>query len=246
MRFADAVTTVSVWHAQKLSELNQNTHLIYNGFDHEKFYFKPIPASTFKITYTGRVESEAVKDPALLFEAIAYLTEKKLITPEKVRLQFYLLNQSSKDIIKKMTEKYKSAALVDIFDGVQNEEIPNVLNESSVLLLLANSTVGEKTPKGIMGTKVFEYIAVEKPILCVRNDKSCLEETINETKSGISASSVEEAVNFILTKYGEWEKNGFTHQKIDKEKIGKYSRKEQAGQFVKVFTPFVNTCKYAT
>jgi len=239
IRRADAVTSVSVWHTQKLSQQNKNTSLIYNGFDDEMFYFKPLSEKTFKISYAGRIESEAVKDPTLLFEALAFLSDKKLITPEKFRLQFYLLNQSSKNIIKTITEKFNLVEYVDIFDGVQNEEVPDILNKSSILLLLANTTVGEKTPKGIMGTKVFEYIAVEKPVLCVRNDESCLEETINKTESGISVSHVEDVVEFILDKYKEWGENGYTHQKVNRQIVRQFSRKEQAKQFVSIFESLI-------
>ncbi|MCL2073832.1 MAG: glycosyltransferase [Marinilabiliaceae bacterium] len=235
LRKANAVTTVSQWHTQKLSELNKNAHLIFNGFDSETFYFKTITSSIFKITYTGRIESEAIKDPSLLFETVAIMSKQNIISPNNFRVQFYLLNQTSKDIIKKMREKYGIEIYVDIFDGVPNEEVPAILNESSILLLLANSSVGDKTPKGIMGTKIFEFLAVEKPILCVRNDQSCLEETINNTKSGISASTTEEVSGFILEKYAEWKKNGFTHQTVDKQSIEIFSRKYQSKQFVKLF-----------
>ena len=234
LRKANAVTTVSEWHTTKLSEYNKNTSLIFNGFDSETFYFKPIKSETFKITYTGRIESQAVKDPSLLFESIAFLSNEKLITSEKLRLQFYLFNRSSKNIIRSIAEKYRIMMFVDFFDEVPNEKIPDILNESSILLLLANRATGEKTPKGIMGTKVFEYIAVEKPVLCVRNDESCLEETINSSQSGISASTKEEVTQFILEKYAEWENIGFTQQKINKQAVKKFSRKYQAGQFVSI------------
>ena len=163
------------------------------------------------------------------------MSKQNIISPPKFRLQFYLLNQSSKDIIKIISKRYDIEEYVDILDGVPNSEVPTILNESSILLLLTNTSVGDNTPKGIMGTKVFEYIAVEKPILCVRNDQSCLEETINKTKSGISASSVEEVIKFILEKYAEWKNNGFTQQIIDKKSIELFSRKYQSKQFVELF-----------
>ena len=236
---ANAVTTVSVWHTDKLLEYNKNSYLIYNGFDEEAFCFKQLLNNSFNITYTGKIESIAVKDPTLLFESVAFMSEKKLITPEKFRVQFYLLNQSSKEIIKNMTEKYNVDDYVDVFDSVQNECLPEILNKSSILLLLANSTEGENSPKGIMGTKLYEYLGVEKPILCVRNDKSCLEETINLTKSGISASSIEEVNEFILEKYNEWLKNGFTKQNIEKQELKKFTRRYQAKQFAELFNAII-------
>ena len=236
---ANAVITVSDWHTQKLSEYNKNTFLIFNGFDNETFFYKQVKCNKFKITYTGRIESQAVKDPSLLFESIAYLHEKGLINHESVRIQFYLLDQSSKNIIKKIAEKYKVMMYVDYFDGVSNDKVPDILNESSILLLLANLSIGEKTPKGIMGTKTFEYLAVEKPILLVRNDESCLEETINNSNTGIAASSIEEVNQFIMEKYSEWQNNGYTHQNTNKQYIEQFSRRYQAKQFVQIFESLI-------
>jgi len=235
LRKANAVTTVSEWHKSKLLKYNKKSSLIFNGFDDEFFNFERIEKKTFNITYTGRIESEAVKDPSLFFEAISYLSEKKMITSEKVRLQFYLLNQSSKDIIIKLAEKHHVTNFIDIFDSVSNEKIPAILNESSILLLLSNRSVGEKTPKGIMGTKTFEYLAVEKPVLCVRNDEDCLEKTIKLANAGVSASNKDDVEKFILEKYNEWKINGFTHQNINKQYIKQFSRKFQAEQFVALF-----------
>ncbi len=90
-------------------------------------------------------------------------------------------------------------------------------------------------PKGIMGTKTFEYLAVEKPILCVRNDEDCLEQTINRANAGLAASTVEETERFILEKFSEWQQNGYTHQAVNREYIAQFSRKYQVGQFAGLF-----------
>ena len=51
---ANAVTTVSPWHQQLLSQWNSNTHLIYNGYDATTFYPQDIPSHTFDITFIGK------------------------------------------------------------------------------------------------------------------------------------------------------------------------------------------------
>jgi glycosyltransferase involved in cell wall biosynthesis len=108
-------------------------------------------------------------------------------------------------------------------------------------LLLANSSTGEKSPKGIMGTKLFEYLAVEKPILCVRNDEGCLEEVINLANAGLAASTVKEVEKFILEKFTDWQKNGYTHQSVNQEFVQQFSRKRQAEQFADLFNKLVCT-----
>jgi hypothetical protein len=90
-----------------------------------------------------------------------------------------------------------------------------------------------------MTTKVFEYMAVEKPVLCVRSDEGCLAETICETQSGIAACTVEQVECFILEKYAEWQQNGYTHQTVGRQKVQQFSRKEQAGQFIRIFEALI-------
>jgi len=236
LKNTNVVTTVSEWHAKVLSQYNKNVKLIYNGFAPELFYPQAIETGKFIITYTGRIESQEIKDPSLFFEAMANLREK--IDFKKIKIQFYLTNEKSKEIIKKLVQKHNITDVIDIFDAIQNAEVPKILNSSSILLLLANKSTGENTPKGIMGTKTFEYLAVEKPILCVRNDEDCLEKTIKSANAGLAASTVEETEKFILEKYAEWQKNGYTHQPVNQEFVQQFSRRRQAKQFAELFKEF--------
>lgn len=231
---AQTITTISAWHKEFLSQLNPNTHLIYNGFDEELFYAQAIKTAQFCITFTGRLHSKELRNPELLFEAVAQLAEQKSICKETFRLQFYVIDEKSKQIILACAKKQAILDFVDIHQAVSNSEIPEILNKSSLLLLLANNK-----DKGIVGTKIFEYLAVEKPILCVRNDEGVLQEIITQANAGISASTKEEITVFLLEKYAEWQNNGFTKQPIHREYVNQFSRKCQAEQFIEVFEQLV-------
>ncbi|MDR1699357.1 MAG: hypothetical protein LBR75_06000, partial [Prevotellaceae bacterium] len=232
LRKAGALITVSPWHVETLSKYNSNVRLIYNGYNSEIFYPQTIENKKFTLTFTGRLYSADMCDPSLLFEAVKNLSNENKISPGLFRLQFYLKDDLSKQIIRSFTERYEVSAFVDILDTVQNSENPQILNSSAIFLLLSNQA---KDHKGIMGTKIFEYLAVEKPVLCVRSDKDCLEQTINAANAGLAASTVEETEKFILEKFSEWKQNGYTRQAVNREYIQQFSRKEQAGQFVKLF-----------
>ena len=84
-----------------------------------------------------------------------------------------------------------------------------------------------------MTTKFFEALGVEKPILCVRSDEECLAQVIQETKSGLAATNVEEVKNFILHYYNQWQKQGYTHIEIKGKE--QFTRQNQALQFEKIF-----------
>jgi len=53
LRAADAVTTVSPWHADFIRQFNQNVHIVYNGFDAAQFFPKDTPTKQFTVTYIG-------------------------------------------------------------------------------------------------------------------------------------------------------------------------------------------------
>ncbi len=229
---AGYITTVSEFHVKTLKKYNKQVGLIYNGYDPEFFFPEVKHCQTFNIVYPGRILSVEMEDPTLLFEAIARLSKKGLLTNELCRLQFYT-DDKTKVIVNELAKKYPIENFIDCFDRISSSLIPNILNNASIVLLLTNK---HKTgPRGIMTTKFFEYLAIEKPILCIRNDEDCLEKNINETQSGIAADKVEQVENFILEKYGEWKLNGYTRQKVNRPVVEQFSRKEQAKQFVSIF-----------
>ena len=60
---ANIVTTVSPWHKNLLAQYNENTHLIYNGYDANIFMPKDIACDKFYITYLGKLYSTLLRDP---------------------------------------------------------------------------------------------------------------------------------------------------------------------------------------
>ena len=108
---------------------------------------------------------------------------------------------------------------------------------SSILLVLTTLSTPNGT-HGIMGTKFFENIGIEKPILCVRSDEECLADAIKQTNAGLAATNVEEVKAFVLDKYHEWKQNGYTRQQVvNKEQ---FTRQHEAAQFEQLFLTVIN------
>jgi glycosyltransferase involved in cell wall biosynthesis len=239
LRDAISITTVSPWHVSVLKAYNANTRLIYNGYDPEIFYPADIKADNFFITYTGRLFSIALRNPDLLFQAVERLSEENVITPGCFRIRWFVDDKSQK-LIAGAAAKYTAVEAYMRYSGyVPAAEIPAVLNESSILLLLTNKTDADG-PKGIMTTKFFESLAVGKPILCVRGDEGNLEELINRTRSGLSAHNADEVYRFIKEHYLRWKEGKPYEDNSDKDEIKKFSRKEQAKQFAEIFDRAMN------
>jgi glycosyltransferase involved in cell wall biosynthesis len=187
----------------------------------------------FKVIYTGTVH-KGRHDPTLLFKAIAKLNENGVIDVQKFRVQFYVPKNWRKNIVQCASyEKIK--AFVDFYDYVDTSEVPGLLNDSAILLLLSNLYTPDG-PKGLISTtKYFEYLAVERPILCVRSDESLLAESIHLANAGKAASTVEQAYEFLLDKWNEWVEHGYTTVSVNREYVDQFSRKKQAEEFVEVF-----------
>lgn len=233
LRQANFITTISPWHVNMLKQYNPNIELIYNGFDPELFQPKPKKTDQFIITYTGRLLSTAMRDPGLFLEALRILSEEKVLTPQNCQVHWYV-DEASWKIISEVAKTWGTLPFMHFKGYVPASHIPSVLNSSSIILLLTNRASGSG-PKGIMTTKFFESLAVEKPILCVRSDESYLAETIKETNAGLAATKFNEVYDFIQFHYNEWKEKGYTTSSVKRDKLNLFSRKEQAKQFIQIF-----------
>lgn len=232
LRRADALISVSPWHKEFLRKYNSNVHLIYNGYD-GMFSFSEFKSDTFDILYTGKWLGCDMQDPRPLFSALEEIIVSGSIPSEKIRLVWYL--SRGKDDMKSLLAAYPACQKISVFEpAVQYKEIPSIICNSSVVLVLSNK-LSEKGPKGIITTKFFEALGCEKPVLNVISDDSYLSALIKETSAGLTADSAPDVKRFILEKYNEWSSNGFTHQNVNLTAKGKYDRAYQATQFEAVF-----------
>ena len=228
---ANIVTSISPWHQNVLAEYNANTHLIYNGYDADVFVPQDISCDYFYITYLGKLYSTQLRDPRLLFEALQQLIQTKQIDTQVVRVRFHTDPKGIQEI-HELGKQYQITNILDINGYIPRQDILPVMYSSSILLVLTTLSTPNGT-HGIMGTKFFENIGVEKPILCVRSDEECLADAIQKTNAGLAATNVEEVKAFILEKYNEWRQNGYTRQAV----INKvqFTRQHEAEQFEQLF-----------
>ncbi len=226
LRHASAITSVSPWHKDFLSQFNTNTHLIYNGYDKTLFQHLDIEHPTFDINFSGRIYDFKSRNPELLLQTIREMHEQHLISPDEVRINWYIDNESHAPL-RDLLQQYNVADYNHIHHYIPTTEVPHMLNTAAINLLLTNNTQNQH---GIVTTKIFEYIGVEKPILCIPNDHSLLEQIITETQSGIATDNVETIKQFILHWLKIWRKTHKTHINIKNHQ--QYTRQAQALQFI--------------
>jgi glycosyltransferase involved in cell wall biosynthesis len=231
LRGATAVTTVSPWHQRTLAQYNPNTHLIYNGYDAHTFYPKTLVIESFDITFIGKYYSHYQDCPRLLFAALQSLIATNQIAVDEVKVHFYTNAVGQADFAK-LAKEYTLDNVVRVHNYIPRSEIVDRMHHSSIMLVLT-TPIKQYGTHGMMGTKFYEILGVEKPCLCLNSDEECLAEAIKNTHAGLAATHVEDVKAFILEKYQEWKANGYTHQLvINKEQ---FTRQHEAEQFEQVF-----------
>lgn len=223
---ANEVITISPWHQQLLSRYNSRTHLIYNGFDEQEFYPKDVQTDSFLISYAGKIYNLLFRDPRLLFEALRQLLSDLPGLSKDLRLLFHV-DKHSIEPLRQMAADYGLEAYCEVNGYIPKAELLPLLHRSSILLVLSCKSTPEGA-HGIMGTKFYEALGVEKPVLCVRSDEESLAQVIAMTQAGLAGTSVESVKRFIAEQYSDWQKNGFTHRQVTNKDL--FSRATQSAQ----------------
>ena len=239
-RAADVLTTISPWHAEWLKRWNKNTVCIYNGFDPE--LFKPaVPRKIerFEIIYTGTLGEPRGRDFEFLIQAVQRMDKAGKITPSTFHVSFYCGTIMRTNNIRERIATLGIECYFEFLPFVPITEVPRLYERASCLLLLSAKS-GPNGTHGVMTTKFYEYLAANRPILCVRSDEECLEAAIKETNAGCAARSVEETENYLLKLYDEWKESGITRGTTNEAKLSLYSRATQAKQFVELFEQLID------
>jgi len=97
---------------------------------------------------------------------------------------------------------------------VAHTELGNTIRSSSIMLIFTAAHT-----HGMMTTKFSEILGCEKPLICYPSDHGCLAAAIERTQAGIATDSIDEIKAFILDKYHEWQRNGYTRQQVADKNI---------------------------
>ena len=236
LRHASAVTTVSPWHQQYLQSLTKApVSLIYNGYDENEIQPKDVKTNTFRIAYIGRLISLQLRQPQMLFQAVSELTCNPSPVTTNLSLDFYSEPHLAQDL-KQLAAQYHIEDKLHLHDYIARDEIGEVMSQASILLALGAPASMQQ--HGILGTKVFEAIGIEKPFMLIPSDEENLAQLITDTGIGVAASTTEEIKAFILEQYAQWQKNGFTRRTVaDKTR---FSRQHAAQEFQELILSTLN------
>lgn len=217
---ASELITVSNYLAKELQKnLKKKTSVVYNGFDENLFKTsqilesKKIYQDTIKIVYIGRILNVWYRNPLPLIDAIKEMNIKNGVN-KKFELHFY---GAEKEIIK--TEDHLD--WIHFHDRVPHNEVNTILNAADILLVLTNNK-----RRGILTTKLFEYMPINKPIICLPNDDVELANMIEENGLGFSLKNKEEIKSFLQNLDNNLEL--FKSNSELRKQVNFYTRKNQS------------------
>jgi len=224
---ADYVVTVSPSCAADLEKIaNRKIEVIPNGYDPSDYKFeKPALDKTFTISHSGAFNKD--RNPATLWLA---MNEIAIENPDfKNLLRIKLYGQTDVSVINDI-QKNNLTDNLNLIEHLPHQKGLVELSKSQVLLLPLNNA---PNVKGILTGKMFEYIALQRPILALGPTDADFAEILRETNSGISLNfdDLQGIKNALQNYFQLFKKNKLM---VESGAYEKYSRKNLAAQFVKL------------
>lgn len=159
LRIADAVIATSRTTASEFEAIaGREVITITNGFD-EADRTNEAPSEKFCLAHIGSLLTG--RDPKILWEVLAELTEENKRFKEDLRLK--LVGAVSEEVL----QSVKAAGLeafLELHGYVAHEEALALQKEARVLLLLE---INKEETRGIIPGKLFEYMAARRPIIAI-------------------------------------------------------------------------------
>ena len=222
---AEFFISVSDHYVNKISKLLGGLpgYTILNGFlsDNYKGLIK-CAQDHFTIAYVGSLYPN---QPIQIFiEAYKRFIDNTPEIKSKVIFVGLAAQPSPLEKIKRITQHYER--FFEYTLRISKKDAINIQYNASVLLMVAYGNL-----KGIPGSKLYEFIALHKPVLVCPSDKGIIQKTLTETGQGYFANNVHECYEMLNKLYSEYGKGFSQAKKINKEKVANYSRYKNVKKF---------------
>jgi glycosyltransferase involved in cell wall biosynthesis len=226
----DAVITVSPHLVSLLSEkTSKKIHLIYNGYDDEMFDLQKEKSAKdkFIITYAGSMSYS--QKPDSFFRAIKRLSEDKDFT-DKTLIRFM---GNFPPFLHEMIVQSSLKDKIEMLEYTEHQQAVELIASSSLLLMIIPETPDNK---GVVTSKLFDYLAVRVPILSygpTDGDAAGVIETARAGKN-FMYNDADNSAEFILHTFNNWKQNEVITD-MNHEYIRSFSRKNLTRQLAEIF-----------
>lgn len=206
-RQAAAMTIVSPTWKKELEEIGaENVHVIPWGYDPDDYpKSAALTNRSFSLTHIGIMGYD--RNPQTLFRVLSKIRVEN--HPLANKIIFRLIGQVDYSV-KETYEENNLADKVEVVGSVAREKALAAAGESAVLLLLLNQ---QDNAKGRIPGKLFEYLALRRPILAFGPPDSDVARILTATKSGICMDYDDKAgIAEVLARFWEQYQDGSLFQ----------------------------------
>jgi glycosyltransferase involved in cell wall biosynthesis len=222
---ANHIITVSPGCAADLEHIAQRkVEVINNGFDHEDFVFsEPKIDDRFTISHFGAFNKD--RNPLSLWKALGKIAQSNGDFKSDLKIQ--LIGQTDESVVESIFKNGLKRNLETI-NHLPHKQGIEKLRGSQVLLLPLNDA---QNVKGILPGKMYEYLALQRPILAIGPTDADYAQIIKETKAG-NCHNFTDTAGIGQTIVNYYEKFKSNNLMIQSKAFEKYSRKNLAGQII--------------
>lgn len=231
----DVLTTTTDLAKETLATLHPDKKIVsvLSGYDEDDFKFlneysnqneiKSLKShDKLNFIYAGSLYS-GKRDPTLLFKAIHQLEDEGKLDSSKISIDFY----GDSGNISEIANEFKLSNIVTVGGRISHDLVLKKQLNSDVLLLISWNNEKEKI---FIPGKVYEYFALQRPVLSIGYKEGSLKDLIEKTNVGYHVSDLESTKKALLDFYNEFIENGLIQFKGG-ESIENYSMVEMAHNF---------------
>ncbi len=208
--------------------------VVMNGYEEELFEEEIQPKSEFQILHAGSLYKH--QHLTLFLEAMRLFFKER---PDAVvHLRFIGAKRkrySHKDPkrgffhdIEELLGRYLSKERFKVTYRIPKKEAVREMKASHLLL----APTFPDTP-GTYGSKIFDYLRAERPILAFPDDDGSIRDMVNEIGAGRVLSSVNAIKSYIEELYRTFENRGDLTPALNRQALQQYSRRAQVEVFAK-------------
>lgn len=231
---ADFVTTVSMYLGRSMENIaGRKIEVVNNGYDPEDFNFESeIHADNhFTISHFGAFSRD--RNPANLWKALGELSRENLQFAAVLKIQ--LIGQTDETVLHSIRENGLEKQLV-VIPHKNHREGLEILRRSGILLLPVNDS---PNAMGILPGKMYEYIALRRPIIAIGPPSGDVASIISETRSGFvhhfdDFTGLKKTVENLYNKFREG------NLILNSGNYEKYSRKSLAEKIINIPFPVLD------
>ncbi len=225
---AAAVTTVSPsWADLFASKVANQYAVVENGFRAGEFegLDEPLDKEEFVLAHVGKLY--ASRNPTAVWEALARLRAEDAIPHLTVRLI-----GSVDPVVERTIENYGLTSIVKRTGFVPHEEALRAMARSTLLLLVIEPF---EEAEGMITSKLYEYLASERPVLGVGPPEGDAHALLREHDAGrvVGWDEAERAASILRTHYEAWSA-GSPHVGEKRDHLVKHTRRHQARRMARV------------